>query len=78
MPERDSPDDAVGGWIPERPGPVAPEAVVLVDDLLPDAGWFWASLERFCVSGCCGLDAYDFSATSVAWALPSFPPPRAS
>ena len=36
--------------------------------LVPDADWFWMSLQRFCVPACCGLDAYDFSAESVAWA----------
>lgn len=30
--------------------------------------WFWASLQRYCVSECCGLVAYNFSENSVRWA----------
>nr|WP_255698113.1 DUF6331 family protein [Tessaracoccus sp. ZS01] len=41
---------------------------VAIDHLIPEAEWFWASLQRFCVPDCCGLAAYDFSAESVAWA----------
>ncbi|MFK4088472.1 DUF6331 family protein [Kribbella sp. NPDC020789] len=41
---------------------------VAIDALIPDAEWFWLSLQRECVPACCGLDAYDFSADSVAWA----------
>ena len=39
-----------------------------IDSLIPDADWFWLSLQRVCVPDCCGLGAYDFSAESVAWA----------
>ena len=38
------------------------------DSLVPEADWFWLSLQRFCVPDCCGLAAYDFTAESVAWA----------
>ncbi len=36
-----------------------------IDDLVPDAPWFWWSTMRNCLPGCCGLDAFDFSAESV-------------
>lgn len=39
-----------------------------IDSLIPEADWFWLSLQRACVPDCCGLAAYDFSAESVAWA----------
>jgi hypothetical protein len=56
-------DDAEGpGWRLVR-SPIAS-----IDELVPEADWFWGSLQRECVPGCCGLDAYDFSAQSVAWA----------
>lgn len=35
---------------------------------VPTADWFWISLQRLCVPGCCGLAAYDFSHGSVRWA----------
>lgn len=55
------------GWTPVRPAAGA-RHWVSVDALLPDADWFWLSLQRDCVPDCCGLAAYDFSAESVAWA----------
>lgn len=38
-----------------------------VDSIIPQAKWFWEPLERFCVAGCCGLEAYDFSPEFVRW-----------
>lgn len=42
--------------------------LVSIDHLIPDADWFWTTLQRECVPDCCGLAAYDFSAETVAWA----------
>jgi hypothetical protein len=56
------------GWRIIRPGPAELREWVAIDELLPDADWFWLSLQRPCVPDCCGLAAYDFSAESVAWA----------
>ena len=42
-----------------------------IDHLVPEAPWFWQALASQCVPDCCGLDAYDFSAESVAWACGS-------
>lgn len=56
------------GRQPARPDHYPPDGFTSVASLLPDADWFWESLQRFCVPGCCGLAAYDLSATSVAWA----------
>ena len=36
-------------------------------DPIPEAEWFWRPLERWCVAGCCGLGAYDFSPAFVRW-----------
>jgi hypothetical protein len=55
------------GWRPVRPA-VGPRKSVEIDALIPNANWFWYSLQRVCVPECCGLAAYDFSAESVAWA----------
>lgn len=55
------------GWRLVRPARGSSE-FVSIDHLIPDAGWFWETLQRECVPDCCGLDAYDFSAESVAWA----------
>lgn len=38
-----------------------------LDDLLPKANWFWGPLQRWCVPGCCGIEAYDFSPEFVRW-----------
>ena len=38
-----------------------------VDSIIPKASWFWEPLERHCVAGCCGLDAFDFSPKFVRW-----------
>lgn len=56
------------GWRIVRPGPEELAQSVAIDDLIPNAAWFWRPLQRFCVPECCGLDAYDFSAEAVAWA----------
>jgi len=59
-------DEAEGdGWRIVR---VNLDAAISIDHLVPDADWFWTSLQRYCVPDCCGLDAYNFSADSVAWA----------
>lgn len=55
------------GWRLVRPAAGA-RPWVAIDALIPDADWFWVSLQRECAPECCGLDAYDFSAESVAWA----------
>jgi len=58
------------GWEIVRPTPsCTPEETVDVGDLLPNAPWFWTSLQWYCVPDCCGLDAYEFSARAVEWAL---------
>lgn len=56
------------GWRLVRPHPESFQDWVTIDSLVPDADWFWHSLQRECVPECCGLAAYDFSAESVAWA----------
>lgn len=62
-------DDIEGeGWRAIRPDPQLWAEQVTIDPLVPKADWFWLSLQRFCVPDCCGLDAYDFSKASVAWA----------
>lgn len=62
-------DDIEGeGWKAIRPDPNVLSEWVTIDPWVPNAAWFWLSLQRFCVPDCCGLDAYDFSAESVAWA----------
>jgi Family of unknown function (DUF6331) len=55
------------GWRPIRPTKGHRE-LISIDHLIPDADWFWHTLQRDCVPDCCGLAAYDFSAESVAWA----------
>jgi hypothetical protein len=56
------------GWQLVRPERGLLSEWVSIDSLVPTADWFWSSLQGFCVPDCCGLDAYDFSAESVAWA----------
>lgn len=56
------------GWQRVEPEQHLLHRYVSIDDLLPRADWFWRSLQHHCVAECCGLDAYDFSARSVAWA----------
>jgi hypothetical protein len=61
-------DDTEGeGWRLVRSAADARQWVS-IDTLIPDADWFWLTLQRECIPECCGLDAYDFSAESVAWA----------
>ena len=50
------------GWRAVRPDPTRLAEWVTIDRLVPEAAWFWVSLQRECVPECCGLDAYDFSA----------------
>lgn len=42
--------------------------VVEVDDLLPDADWFWRGLQMHCVIECCGIMAYDVTPQAIRWA----------
>lgn len=57
------------GWEIVRPRPTwDPDSVMTIDQWVPDAPWFWESLQRHCVPECCGLAAYDFSDDSVRWA----------
>ena len=56
------------GWRAVRPERALLGEWVSIDSLIPEADWFWLSLQRTCVPECCGLAAYDFSGTSVAWA----------
>lgn len=44
------------------------DTAVSIDQLLPDADWFWSSLEGHCVSDCCGIDAFDLSPEGIRWA----------
>ncbi|HAP77909.1 MAG TPA: hypothetical protein DCR14_17725 [Acidimicrobiaceae bacterium] len=75
-------DLASGGWEAIRPESTEWVLRPKIDPFLPEADWFWLSLERHCVAGCCGIDAFDFSAESVAWAcgwgtiMPSYNPWR--
>jgi hypothetical protein len=57
------------GWEIIRPsGSWRRGTEVCIDALVPDASWFWSSLQRYCVPECCGFAAYDFSAESISWA----------
>jgi hypothetical protein len=60
--------DLAGDWKAIRPDASQLKNWVAFDHLVPDADWFWVSLQRDCVPECCGLAAYDFSAVSVSWA----------
>ena len=42
------------------------EAAVNIDPLLTGLEPVWTALETECVAGCCGLDAFDFSAERIA------------
>jgi hypothetical protein len=64
-------------WVALRPAnPLAWDEVGDLDHLIQDLEWFWASVERLCVAGCCGLAAFDFSLESVQFACgdPVTPP----
>lgn len=51
--------------------PAVPYArAVAIDHVLTGLAPMWAALETLCVAGCCGLDAFDFSADGVAASLP--------
>lgn len=39
-----------------------------VDELIAELEPLWSLLETHCVAGCCGLDAFDFSAENLAQA----------
>lgn len=40
-----------------------------IDHLMADLATMWAALETYCVAGCCGVDAFDFSADAVSASL---------
>lgn len=66
------------GWAIVRPRPAVDHAAALqVDQLIPEAEWFWSALEHYCAAGCCGIEAFDFTARSVLWAcgVGDEPPP---
>ncbi len=67
MPQPDIPigDNAIVEWI-RLDG--RHDSAVSVDDLLPDADWFWSALEGHCVSDCCGISAFDLSPEGIRWA----------
>ncbi len=44
------------------------DTAVSIDDLMPDADWFWPALEGHCVSDCCGIDAFDLTEEGIRWA----------
>lgn len=57
------------GWEIVRPRPGWDRSSVIdIGSLLPQTNDFWYSLQRYCVPGCCGLDAYDFDPEFVRWA----------
>lgn len=56
------------GWAIVEPGSAETETWEPFDEHVPKAQWFWGSVERWCVAGCCGLDAFDFSHQSIRWA----------
>jgi hypothetical protein len=63
-------DEATGdGWKLVRHAQRVPyDELADIDAEMPAAEWFWTGLERYCVAGCCGLDAFDFSDRAVRWA----------
>ncbi len=52
-------------WIDHVEPAVPYGKAVAIDDLLADLAPMWAALETYCVAGCCGFDAFDFSADGV-------------
>ncbi|WP_166881341.1 DUF6331 family protein [Massilia mucilaginosa] len=56
-------------WIEHVALAVPYRQAVPIDDLLPDLAAMWAALETHCVAGCCGFDAFDFSADGVGASL---------
>ncbi len=42
------------------------------DDLIKQKESFWQTYETFCVAGCCGIDAFDFSITNTKIAIREF------
>lgn len=44
------------------------DSAVPIDNLIPDADWFWSALEGHCVSDCCGIDAFDLTTEGIRWA----------
>jgi len=56
------------GWSVIRTEPIDRASVEWFDDHLPTPTWFWLSLERYCVAGCCGLEAFEFSHEAVRFA----------
>lgn len=58
-------DEGAGAWVTTSPFIPRPEEVLDVDAILGEVGSLWRALETRCVAGCCGLDAFDFSADAV-------------
>ncbi|UOD29495.1 hypothetical protein INH39_29565 [Massilia violaceinigra] len=56
-------------WIDHVEPAVPYRQAVAIDDLLADLAAMWAALETYCVAGCCGFDAFDFSADGVSASL---------
>lgn len=52
------------------------DTAVPIDDLIPEADWFWPALEGHCVSDCCGIAAFDVTPEGIRWAVgDDIPPP---
>lgn len=58
-------DGNVISWIPVDHS----DGLVEIDHLLPVADWFWGGIEVHCVAGCCGAQAFDFTAHRIRWVL---------
>lgn len=57
-------------WIDHVEPAVPYGEAVAIDHLLARLAPMWTALETFCVAGCCGVDAFDFSVDGVAASLP--------
>ena len=60
--------DDFPGWDFE-PSPYFNGDLRNVDDLIPEAPWFWGGLQNYCVVRCCGIGAFDFRSDYVSWAM---------
>ena len=54
------------GWSVVRKEPI--DWTALDRFSVPGGDWFWVSLERYCVAGCCGLAAFEFTHEAVRFA----------
>ncbi len=59
--------EGFGGWEFAELPTFDRSNVPCVDDLIPDARWFWGALANYCVPACCGVRAFDFRQSYVAW-----------